>query len=144
MLLYTIVQIPLEATPLLVLACNEPLPRLAQLIQALSELLLQAAVAQQSRTLPSDERQDLSAHAGLPIGAAPHGPPLPLPADLPGECDGSGVARERFPQTFPAILGRDLAGRVVALGPGVSAFALGDRVMARAAAPAICSPAGSA
>ncbi len=41
----------------------------------------------------------------------------------------SGAAQARFPQTFPAILGRDLAGRVVALGPGASGVGIGDRVM---------------
>ena len=39
-----------------------------------------------------DERQHLRARAGLPLGAPPHGPPLPLPADLAGQRDGAGVA----------------------------------------------------
>lgn len=44
----------------------------------------------------------------------------------------SGAAKERFPQEFPAILGRDLAGEVAALGPGVTDFTQGQRVMALA------------
>ncbi|HEV2708821.1 MAG TPA: NADP-dependent oxidoreductase [Edaphobacter sp.] len=42
----------------------------------------------------------------------------------------SGAAKEHFPVTFPGILGRDIAGLVRALGPGVSGFAPGDKVMA--------------
>jgi NADPH:quinone reductase-like Zn-dependent oxidoreductase len=42
----------------------------------------------------------------------------------------SGAAKERFPVTFPAILGRDLAGIVCGLGEGVSTFKEGDRVFA--------------
>ena len=41
----------------------------------------------------------------------------------------SGKAKAIMPLTFPAILGRDAAGEVVAVGPGVSAFRSGDRVM---------------
>lgn len=44
----------------------------------------------------------------------------------------SGAAKERFPVTFPAVLGRDVAGVVRALGEGVKDFALGDRVFALA------------
>jgi NADPH:quinone reductase-like Zn-dependent oxidoreductase len=40
----------------------------------------------------------------------------------------SGVAKERFPLTLPAILGRDFAGIVRELGQGVKDFAIGDRV----------------
>ena len=41
----------------------------------------------------------------------------------------SGKAKAIMPLAFPAILGRDAAGEVVAVGPGVNAFSLGDRVM---------------
>lgn len=43
----------------------------------------------------------------------------------------SGVARAVFPLTFPAILGRDVSGTVAAVGPGVTAFKVGDRVLGR-------------
>lgn len=42
----------------------------------------------------------------------------------------SGEAKERFPVQFPGILGRDVSGTVREIGPGVSGFAPGDRVMA--------------
>jgi NADPH:quinone reductase-like Zn-dependent oxidoreductase len=41
----------------------------------------------------------------------------------------SGSARNFIPQTFPVILGRDLAGTVQSVGAGVSGFAVGNRVM---------------
>lgn len=42
----------------------------------------------------------------------------------------SGAARERFPISFPAILGRDLAGTVAKIGEGVQGVNVGDRVFA--------------
>jgi NADPH:quinone reductase-like Zn-dependent oxidoreductase len=42
----------------------------------------------------------------------------------------SGAAAARFPVEFPGILGRDIAGVVRALGPGVTGFAPGDKVIA--------------
>jgi NADPH:quinone reductase-like Zn-dependent oxidoreductase len=41
----------------------------------------------------------------------------------------SGAAKAIMPLTFPAILGRDAGGEVVDVGPGVSNFRAGDRVM---------------
>jgi NADPH:quinone reductase-like Zn-dependent oxidoreductase len=42
----------------------------------------------------------------------------------------SGDAKERFPVTFPGILGRDVSGLVRAVGLNVRGVAVGDRVMA--------------
>jgi len=42
----------------------------------------------------------------------------------------SGAAKERFPVTFPGILGRDLSGLVREVGEGVTGFAPAQRVMA--------------
>lgn len=44
----------------------------------------------------------------------------------------SGEAKEHFPVEFPGILGRDVAGIVKALGPGVQGFEPGDKVIALA------------
>ena len=43
----------------------------------------------------------------------------------------SGVMKQFMPLEFPAVLGRDASGTVSAVGPGVSAFAIGDRVLGR-------------
>jgi len=42
----------------------------------------------------------------------------------------SGAAKDHFPVEFPAILGRDVAGLVRALGEDVTGFEVGERVMA--------------
>jgi NADPH:quinone reductase-like Zn-dependent oxidoreductase len=42
----------------------------------------------------------------------------------------SGAVKDRFPLELPAILGRDVSGIVRELGPGVSGFTPGDKVMA--------------
>ena len=42
----------------------------------------------------------------------------------------SGDAKERFPVTFPGILGRDVSGLVRAVGDNVRSVAVGERVMA--------------
>jgi NADPH:quinone reductase-like Zn-dependent oxidoreductase len=43
----------------------------------------------------------------------------------------SGAAKARLPLHFPAILGKDAAGTVVALGDGATGFSIGDRVLGR-------------
>jgi NADPH:quinone reductase-like Zn-dependent oxidoreductase len=43
----------------------------------------------------------------------------------------SGALRTFMPLTLPAILGRDASGTVTAVGPGVSGFKAGDRVLGR-------------
>jgi NADPH:quinone reductase-like Zn-dependent oxidoreductase len=58
----------------------------------------------------------------------------------------SGVAKAWFPLTFPAILGRDASGTVVAVGAGVTGFEPGARVLGRvpgaAYAEIVVGPAG--
>jgi len=44
----------------------------------------------------------------------------------------SGAAKERFPVEFPGIIGRDVSGIVREVGPGVTGFEPGDKVMALA------------
>ena len=44
----------------------------------------------------------------------------------------SGEAKGRFPIDFPGIIGVDVAGTIVALGPDVDGFAVGDEVFAMA------------
>src|SRR3954447_22070555 len=41
----------------------------------------------------------------------------------------SGALQKYMPLELPAVLGRDVAGTVVAVGPGVTAFAVGARVL---------------
>jgi len=43
----------------------------------------------------------------------------------------SGAGRAHFPLKFPAILGRDASGTVAAVGGGVTALKVGDRVLGR-------------
>ena len=43
----------------------------------------------------------------------------------------SGALAAFMPLALPAVLGRDVSGTVTALGPGVTAFAIGDRVLGR-------------
>ena len=58
----------------------------------------------------------------------------------------SGAAKDHFPVTFPAVLGRDVAGEVLRVGSDVTAFKPGDRVLGlvhgayaeEVAAPAEC------
>jgi len=45
----------------------------------------------------------------------------------------SGANKGRMPLTFPAILGRDASGTVVQVGPGVTSFRVGDKVLGRPA-----------
>jgi NADPH:quinone reductase-like Zn-dependent oxidoreductase len=46
----------------------------------------------------------------------------------------SGRLRDQFPVVLPAILGRDVSGEVVAVGPGVAALRVGSRVLGLASA----------
>lgn len=43
----------------------------------------------------------------------------------------SGALRTYMPLQLPAILGRDASGTIAAVGPGVTAFKIGDRVLGR-------------
>lgn len=43
----------------------------------------------------------------------------------------SGALRQYMPLVLPAVLGRDASGTVAAVGPGVTEFAIGDRVLGR-------------
>ncbi len=43
----------------------------------------------------------------------------------------SGALRQFMPLALPAVLGRDASGTVAAMGPGVTGFAVGDRVLGR-------------
>lgn len=42
----------------------------------------------------------------------------------------AGLTKDFKPVTFPGVLGWDLAGRVVGLGPGAQGFSVGDKVLA--------------
>ncbi|KAJ5595147.1 uncharacterized protein N7459_001355 [Penicillium hispanicum] len=47
--------------------------------------------------------------------------------------DGSLQAKARWPMNYPTILGQDIAGEVVAVGPSVTRFTPGNRVFGHAA-----------
>ncbi|GIG68236.1 NADP-dependent oxidoreductase [Phytomonospora endophytica] len=55
----------------------------------------------------------------------------------------SGDFRESFPLPFPHVPGNDFAGTVTALGPGVSAWRVGDEIFGQAVPRAIRAMAGS-
>src|SRR5215467_13498291 len=42
----------------------------------------------------------------------------------------AGLTKDYKPVKFPSVLGWDLAGTVVAVGPGAEAFSIGDKVLA--------------
>src|SRR5215471_18607529 len=42
----------------------------------------------------------------------------------------AGLTKDYKPVKFPGVLGWDLAGTVVAVGPGAEAFSIGDKVLA--------------
>ena len=42
----------------------------------------------------------------------------------------SGAAKDAAPITFPGVIGVDLSGTILKVGPGVSGFAVGDQVFA--------------
>ncbi|MGC2637800.1 MAG: alcohol dehydrogenase catalytic domain-containing protein, partial [Acidobacteriaceae bacterium] len=44
----------------------------------------------------------------------------------------AGLTKDFYPLEFPGLIGVDLAGTVVKLGPGVEDFSIGDRVLTMA------------
>src|SRR5579863_7486856 len=44
----------------------------------------------------------------------------------------AGLTKDFYPLTFPGLIGVDVSGTVVKLGPGVQGFSLGDQVFAMA------------
>src|SRR5258708_2163263 len=50
----------------------------------------------------------------------------------------AGYVWDHMPATFPVVLGRDYAGTVESVGPGVEGFRPGDRVAGTIQAPALC------
>ena len=44
----------------------------------------------------------------------------------------AGLTKDFYPMTFPGLIGVDIAGTVVKIGPGVEGFSVGDRVFAMA------------
>jgi NADPH:quinone reductase-like Zn-dependent oxidoreductase len=42
----------------------------------------------------------------------------------------AGLTKDFYPITFPGLIGVDIAGTVVKIGPGVEGFSVGDRVFA--------------
>ncbi len=44
----------------------------------------------------------------------------------------AGLTKDFYPMTFPGLIGVDIAGTVVKIGPGVEGFSVGDQVFAMA------------